>query len=803
MTKPHPCPHRVLSSLSTRYRCIDCIIWFLLFIFLAIPQLTGAQSLLQQEFSVQPDQPWTLEADHVESLRQEQVFVATGNVMIRHGVNRIQADSIRYFRDTGFAHLSGNVRIEWDGDILVGEEADFDLQQNIGWVTDGEMFLVQDNFYIRGQLLEKRCEQTYAFKDAQITTCDGPIPAWSIQSSEGEVTTGGYARMWHTRFQVKNTPVLYSPYLIFPVKTQRQSGFLIPEPYYSNRLGVSLNLPYYWAIDEEKDATFYANMMSKRGVMMGAEYRQFTDLDSKGVWQANWLHDSKTSPTEADEDPQFQEDGLTRPNTNRYWVRGKHDGYLIHPLWKTKFDVDIVSDQNYLREFKHGYTGYERTHDSMVRDFGRGMNNIDSRNRANAFELSRSWNQFGFRGGLHYTQALEYWTDNRPSTQNPTLQRLPELNLDYYKTQLGTSPFELEARNQAVYFWREFGTTGGRVDIAPRLSLPWNTAYGTVTPSTGWRQTFYAVDKHENSRRGVDESKDFHERGIPDFRIDAFTSLFGIHDLGAPGKVTPLAENAGNSQWTKMKHTIQPELSYSYIPRVNQDSNPFFTGDDRINERNLLSYTLRNTFNRRLDRVVELPRPDGAEGFVLEDAVQIRSTYLDFLRIRFDQAYDFVEAKRDDRLDQYERRPFTDIRTDVTFSPGRYIDLVNRTWYSPYDNMITQHEHMLRGNYPGLGSAYFGFDFLSEVTDDFRRRNQQKREILRVGGLINLPRGWHLSADYKRDLQTKEDIEKILGIGFAHQCYFLNFLFSQTPDENRFEVQISLKGLEDILGLSF
>lgn len=780
---------------------MHCIICLLLFLFLAIPQLAGAQSLFQQEFSTQPDQPWTLEADHVESLRQEQVFVATGNVVIRHGLNRIQADSIRYFRDTGFAHLSGNVRIEWDGDILVGEEADFDLQQNIGWVTDGEMFLVQDHFYIRGQLLEKRCAQTYAFRDAQITTCDGPIPAWSIRSSEGEVTTGGYARMWHTRFQIRDTPVLYSPYLIFPVKTQRQSGFLIPEPSYSTRLGAGLNLPYYWAIDEETDATFYANMMSKRGVMAGAEYRYFTDLDTKGVWQADWLHDSKTAPTEADEDPQFRGDGLARPNSNRYWIRGKHDGYLFNPLWRTKLDVDIVSDQNYLREFKHGYTGYQRTHDNMLQNFGRGMDNIDSRLRTNAFELSRSWNQFGFRGGMHYTQALDYWTDNRPSTENPTLQRLPELNLDYYKTQLGTSPFELEARNQAVYFWREFGTTGGRVDIAPRVSLPWNTAYGTLTPSAGWRQTFYAIERHENSPEGVNESKDLHERGIPDFRLDAFTSLFGIYDLGAPGNVSPVAENIGNSQWTKMKHTIQPELSYSYIPDVDQDSNPFFTRDDRINERNLLSYSLHNIFNRRLDRVVERPGIDGNEP--LGDRIHVRSTYLDFLRIRFDQAYDFEEATRDDRLDQYERRPFTDLRTDVTFSPGRYVDLVNRSWYSPYDNKITEHEHIIRGNYPGLGWAYFGFDFLSEVTNDIRRQNQQKREILRVGGLINLPRGWFLSTDLKRDLQAREDIEKRFGVGFVHQCYFLNFLVSQTPDEDRFELRITLKGLEDMLGLSF
>ena len=790
------------TALPVRSNLLWALPWILLCLLLVWPRPGNAQSMLQQDFSMDSELPWTLEADRVESLQAEQIFEAQGNVLIRQGPNLIQADTARYFRETGFALLNGNVRIEWDGDILVGEQADFDLLNNVGWVTDGEMFLAQDHVYIRGELLEKRCEQTYAFREAHLTTCDGPVPAWSIKSSEGEVTAGGYAQMWHPRFQIKDTPVLYSPYMIFPVKTERQSGFLIPEPSFSSRLGAGLSLPYYWAIDEEQDATFYVNMMSKRGVMTGMEYRHFTNLDSKGVWQADWLLDSKTAPTEADEDPQFRGDGLNRPNEHRYWIRGKYDGYLGDPLWRTKLDLDMVSDQNYLREFKHGYTGYTRVHNNMLRDFGRGMNNIDSLYRNNAVEVSRNWSQVGFRGAMHYSQALQYWTDNNPSNENPTLQRLPELNLDFYKTRIGETPFELEARTQAVYFWREKGTTGARAEVYPRLSLPWTTGFGTLTPSAGWRQTLYAIDKHQQVRGipdNVDESKDFSERGLPDFRLDAFTSLFNIYDFEKQDQVTPTLDNVGNAHWTRMKHTIQPELTYSYIPHVDQDENPLFTRDDRINKRNLLSYTLHNIFNRRMDQV---ERRAGTEDTLLaEDIFRVRTTYRDFLRVRFDQAYDFEEANRDDNLDTYERRPFSDIRTDMVFSPGKYIDLITRSWYSPYMNTITQHEHMLQGSYPGLGSAYFGFDFRSEVTDDIWRQNQEKREILRVGGLVNLPRGWFARADFKRDLLAKEDLEKLFGIGFTHQCYFLDFLFSQTQDEDRFELRISLKGLEDMLGL--
>jgi len=761
----------------------------------------SAQSFMEQEFALDEDQPWLLEADGIESLQGEQVFEAQGDVVITQGVNTIQADTIRYSRETGMANLRGNVRIEWNGDILEGQAADFDLGQNIGQIKEGEIFLSQEHFYIRGETLEKQCGETYAFENAHITTCDGPTPAWSIKSKEGDVTEGGYAKMWHPRFQILDVPVLYSPYMIFPVKNERQSGFLIPEPSYSTRLGFGLSLPYYWAIDEEQDATLYANMLSKRGLMLGVEYRHYKNLDSKGVWQADWLYDSETAPLESEEDRQFRGDGLNRPNANRYWVRGKYDGYLADPLWQTKFDVDIVSDQNYLREFKHGYTGFNSVENQMIRDFGRGMDNIDSLYRKNAFELSRNWTRVGFRGGLYYTQALQYWTDNQSNSDNPTLQRLPELNLDFYKNQIGSTPFELEADNQMVYFWREYGTTGARLDMFPKISLPWNTAVGTLTPSVGWRETLYAIDSHENSPEEVDTSEDFFDRGIPVFSVDAFSSVYNVFDLGSAQEVSPNEANVGNSAWTKIKHTVQPELNYTYVPHVDQKENPSFTRDDRIGKYNRLSYSLHNIFNRRVDQVVQRPVLEDGE-VVSEGLIQVNKAYLDFLRIRFDQSYDIEEADRNEDLDQYERRPFSDIRADVTFYAGKYISLVNRTWYSPYSNAVTEHEHMLRGSYSGVGTAYFGFDFRDKVEDDVWRKNQRKREIVRVGGLLHLPRGWSLRADYKRDLLEKEDLEKIFGIGYAHQCYYLDFLYSQTLDEDRFEFRVSLKGLEDLIGFN-
>jgi LPS-assembly protein len=96
--------------------------------------------------------------------------------------------------------------------------------------------------------------------------------------------------------------------------------------------------------------------MTSKGLMLGAEYRMVPDIHSKGIWKIDYLFDQQTESQSLYSDNA----DMSRENRNRWWARGKFDGYVGEPDWNLKFDLDVVSDQDYLREFSRGYSGFKK-----------------------------------------------------------------------------------------------------------------------------------------------------------------------------------------------------------------------------------------------------------------------------------------------------------------------------------------------------------------------------------------------------------------------------------------------------------
>ena len=60
-------------------------------------------------------------------------------------------------------------------------------------------------------------------------------------------------------------------------------------------------------------------------------------------------------------------------------------------------------------------------------------------------------------------------------------------------------PLELEAQFQSGYMYRASGTTGGRTEIYPKLSVPLDFGFGSVIGTVGLRQTYYNTDRKERT----------------------------------------------------------------------------------------------------------------------------------------------------------------------------------------------------------------------------------------------------------------------------------------------------------------
>lgn len=307
------------------------------------------------------DVPWEIAANNLTYKEKEGIYIAKGDVVIKKQDQALYAQNATYNIKTGIVRVSGDMRLESGGDILTGEEGVFDLNNKTGTVKNGCLFLRQNHYYISGDVMEKLGENTYLVNRCRLTTCDGANPDWTITGSEVKVTIEGYGTVKHASFRVRGFPMFYVPYMIFPAKTKRQTGLLPPRLGYSDRHGAKYTQPFFWAINESSDATFYLNYMSERGEQLGVEYRYVLSDSSKGTLMYDYLDDRKVDDgTSESLDWAYSEDDVLRTNSDRYWFRMKNNQEMPFDF-SAKLDLDIVSDQDYLHEFKDGYTGFDET----------------------------------------------------------------------------------------------------------------------------------------------------------------------------------------------------------------------------------------------------------------------------------------------------------------------------------------------------------------------------------------------------------------------------------------------------------
>ena len=114
---------------------------------------------------------------------------------------------------------------------------------------------------------------------------------WQLQAKQIELDTqarNGTGR--GTKVEFKGVPMLYLPWLTFPIGPQRKSGFLFPEPRRSSRNGAELEVPYYWNIRPNLDFTAQPVYYSKRGLDLAGELRYLTHRQ-RGTFEFNYLPD--------------------------------------------------------------------------------------------------------------------------------------------------------------------------------------------------------------------------------------------------------------------------------------------------------------------------------------------------------------------------------------------------------------------------------------------------------------------------------------------------------------------------------
>ena len=636
------------------------------------PMPTAAQIRLNQsrmeKIIKDPKLPWKLEADEIFYDQNYDAFVAKGNVTIYKAHIKLVANFIRFDQKNMKAYAEGDVVLTNGEDILSGSSMDIDLENQVGSVENGYLFLKENNYHLSGSLIKKVGENTYTIDEATLTTCDGEKPDWKITGKNVKVKADGSGSARHATLHARNMPVLYTPYFHYPARKKRQTGLLWPQFGQSDRWGWYYNQPFFWAIDRSSDATFYGHYMDKRGMKGGLEYRYYLDDWSKGTWMLDGFRDKEIDEGGRSSEKWGFEDGndvILRKNKDRYWLRGSHHQKLPYGI-RGQLDLDLVSDQDYTREFVKGYMGWNRSKDYFEEVFNRDLDDYNDPIRTNRLNFNKLWPQYSLNVELRYNLDSTVRNTGDPDL---TLQQLPLVNFDAVKQRIFTSPFFYNLDSQYIYYWSEDGRRTQRVDAFPRFYLPFQLKpFFTIEPSIGLRGTLWYLDKEEYGPEG---DQRFYSRGIYDTRLDFFTEILRVFRV--KGEFIEA-----------IRHSVRPRIVHTFIPDVDQDDLPNFDSIDRIDDENLLTYSLVNTLTSKSKKkgtydISRFSKRGDRERAEIVDA-PVEYSYTDFLRFELAQNYDIEEA-----MEKNPEKPFSPIEARLDIFPGKWVGLDADALFSVYD----------------------------------------------------------------------------------------------------------------------
>jgi hypothetical protein len=250
---------------------------------------------------------------------------------VRYREMSVYSDSIRYdvkkhqltaYADVLFTSGSENVT----GSLLV-----YDVDARKGMMRTA--YTTVENGFFRASEVWMVRERVMNGRGGSYTTCDREHPHYAFYGPRVKLFMDDVAIAEPVIFKLGNTPVLAAPFWMVPVASKRKSGLLPFKIGNSSTEGLySKNLAYYWVINDYSDMTFYADVMTKRGIQSRAEAVYVVTPFAQGNINGSYIGEWDTGH-------------------RRYSVSAVHrsDRFLFDSQLDGK--LDLMSDKTYVPDY--------------------------------------------------------------------------------------------------------------------------------------------------------------------------------------------------------------------------------------------------------------------------------------------------------------------------------------------------------------------------------------------------------------------------------------------------------------------
>jgi LPS-assembly protein len=292
---------------------------------------------------------------------------AVGNVQIYYGNSTLEANRVVYDQKTKRLHAEGNVRLtEQGGKVTYGEVMDLSDDYRDGFV-DSLRLDAPDQTRMAATRAERSSGRYTVFHNGVYTAClpckDDPKkpPLWQVKAARIIHDQGEKMVYFEdARLEFFGQPIAFLPYFSTPDPTvKRKTGFLMPILSTSSVYGTAVEIPYYWALAPDYDATFAPMITSKQGPLLQGEFRQRMingaySIRAAGIYQLDKDYFSSSKFTPAPGDPATDNPGF------RNW-RGSVESsglFALNNKWVWGWDATALSDKTFLQDYHPSLSKY-------------------------------------------------------------------------------------------------------------------------------------------------------------------------------------------------------------------------------------------------------------------------------------------------------------------------------------------------------------------------------------------------------------------------------------------------------------
>ncbi len=555
-------------------------------------------------------EPFEITADRILYEAERELYVAERNVHVFQEGRTLTARWVVFSKKTGVAIAEGDVELIDGADRLTADFMVFDVESLRGTLYHVAIDAGSDGFRLRAKEMIRTGTNTFTLYDGVFTTCrcePGERLPWQIETGRADVELGRYGTMRNSTFDVLGVPVLWIPWMAVPIKSERETGLLLPNFNFGGRGGAGFGLPFFWAAHPQLNVTLTPRYFVERGYKQDVELEYVFGERSGGKLFVAGLNDNTKQARSS-----FERD--------RWATLWQHDHLLPAQLrWQT--DLKLSSDNLYSDDF------------------------IELR-RWRAFRFLESTTNvarsFGASGGTGVMAGMRYADDLQGSSfedrDDFLLQRFAEIRADVQPGSL-RGPLGIEGRfdSELIHFsglrttesqvpgllpdglgfeprpvrsngrFYDFGfdgrfgndgengegdgvfqpgeplaERGTRIVLHPRFARPTPIAgLFEFTPEIGWSQTLYRSNAQQ-----------FAERGLLTARADLRSRV---------AREFELADGGG------LHHVIEPWLGWAFVADDfldrSQSQNPLFVPQGSVEQTRMRTLSLESITRDPSDRI--------------------------------------------------------------------------------------------------------------------------------------------------------------------------------------------------------